>query len=618
MYSSSQDGIAFSPNMMVSPVSGIGKDQFQPRIQVGPGGVIHVAWGDQRNGEPDIYYANSTTNGLSFNPSVRVDDAAIEQRSFSPALGVDSLGEVHVAWWDNRTPGVVGFIYQTFYSRGGNPYFSPGHFDSPVIDLGAVPSALVCATADIAAADGTSVTVDISTAPSGSGPWSGPASIPAVGGPGGPPAARYVRWHVDLSTSNLARTPSVASLRLDFHVHPVSGSFVSRPVVLPFPLRTADVIWTEENSGEGAASLSIEVSSDNGSRWQQARPGLPFEFTGTGRVLMYRVDLAGSSSSTPTLSYLYFDLRMESVPSDVRISAGRSATTVWSQSGPMPTGDAVTVNGLQDSFNRALQDARKSLSANATLRVNISSSTPGILEISGIRVSYDLPPAILSRDPTGAVTLDEGGTFQFGVSAADSDNDPLGSRWLLDGIQVETNALSFIYRPDFTSSGLHNLTVMVSDGILSASATWMVTVRDVNRPPAIQRASPEDHIMLKAGDSQRFEVKASDPDGDRLIYAWSVSGSPAPSADDYLDFTAPRTPGTYNLEVNISDGKDTVSKVWTVEVYKMPASAGPKASFPAVQAAAGIILVLAAVLAVMVLRKPARRRTPKRHRGKRA
>ncbi len=616
MYSSSQDGIVFTPNIFVSPVSGIGKDQYQPRIQVGPGGVLHVIWEDQRNGDSDIFYANSTTNGLSFNPFVRVDDAAIEQRSATPALAVDSLGEVHVAWWDNRTPGSVGFIYQVFYSRGENPYFSSGHFDSPVIDLGAVPSALVCATADIAAPGGTTVTVNITTAPGPSGPWSGPFSISTVGVTGGPPAARYIRWQVDLSTENQALSPSIASLRLDFWVHPVSGSFLSRPIVLPFPLRTADVLWTEGKSGDGPTALSVQVSADNGSHWQEARPGLPFEFSGTGRVLVYRVDLSGSSSSTPTLSYIFFDLQMESALSDVRVTAGRSATTVWSQPGPAPTGEATTIGALQDSFNRAIQDARRTLSGNATLRINISSSTPGIARVSGIKILYDLPPVVTSRDPTGEAALDEGDSLTFRVTATDPDNDPMSSRWLLDGTQVETNALGFIYLPDFTASGLHNLTVVVSDGLLTASVKWMVTVRDVNRPPAIQRSSPGDIVTLQAGGTQRFEVRSADPDGDQLIYAWSVSGTAAPSTDDFLDFTAPRTPGTYYIQLNISDGKDTVSKVWTAEVYKTPGMPGPTRAFPWVTAAAGVLLVLATLLAVLVILRRARPGRSKRRRGR--
>jgi hypothetical protein len=235
------------------------------------------------------------------------------------------------------------------------------------------------------------------------------------------------------------------------------------------------------------------------------------------------------------------------------------------------------------------------------VRLNFTSAAPGVITVKNIRVAYDLPPVMLTKDPAGPASVEEGGALAFGVTAADPDNDPLSSRWLLDGLQVETGALAFVYRPDYASSGVHNLTVTVSDGALTVSATWLVTVADVNRPPVIEETSPEDQLPLAVGVTARFDVRASDPDGSPLVYSWSVDGTPAGSNDRSFDYSAPKTPGAHSVAVVISDGRDAVNHTWAVEVYKPAEPPVNRPALPVVQIAAGVLLALAFILAVVLL-----------------
>jgi len=410
----------------------------------------------------------------------------------------------------------------------------------------------------------------------------------------------------------------VSSIHLGYRTHPASGTLSSRPITIPYALRTADVYSNEGKAGEGPTSISVELSANNGSTWQEARAGLPFEFTGAGRVLLYRVRFGGSSSSTPTLSALFLELRMETYPSDLRVTMGRSQVTVWNL--PGLSGNAtLTSPELRDDFNRQIQEAWRASVENATIRLNFTSATPGVITVKNIRIGYDLPPRILSREPAGPASVVEGGSLAFGVTVLDLDNDPLSSRWLLDGTQVETGALGFIYRPDYTESGVHNLTVVVSDGVLSASVSWIVTVADVNRPPIIESTSPGDHITLRIKEGARFDLKATDPDGSPLIYSWQVSGQPTGSNDRSFDYVAPGTPGVFSVTVNISDGRDSASHTWVVEVYKAPVGPTVKPDFPFVQAAAGIMMALAMALAVLLfVRRPRGGKRPGRRRKRRA
>ena len=614
MYSGSADGIIFSANLMISPASGVGKDQFQPRIRAGPGGTMHVSWHDRGDGYPHIRYTNFTSGAKSFGPAWRADDAPDDTLCYSPVPGVDSLGNVHLAWWDNRTrQGAFGTNFQIFHALGSNPRFPGGVYLSPAVDLGAAPSALAGASAVNDTPANTSLSVQLCTSAGDSGPWSGFFNLSAVGSPAGPPPARFVRWKVELGTREPTSTPSLGAVALSYLVHPASGALTSRPVTLPYAVRTAGVYWTEGRSGDGPASLAVELSSNNGSTWQEARPGLPFEFSGAGRVLVYRVRFSGSSSSTPTLSSVSLDLRMETYPTDVRFTMGRSAVTVWSLPGILGAAPQTSPD-LREDFNRQVQEAYRASLQNATIRLNLTSATPGVVAVQNIRIAYDLPPVILSKEPSSSPSVEEGGALAFGVTAVDPDNDPLSSRWLLDGLQVETGALAFVYRPDHASSGVHNLTVVVSDGALSVSATWLVSVSDVNRPPQIRSTAPGDRLALRTGEQARFEVQAVDPDGSPLVYEWSAAGAPSGSNDRSFDYVAPRTPGVYAITVNISDGAASVNHTWTAEVYKPVDVPAPQKPLQAVQIAAGVLLALSAALAVAlaVRRRPAAGRPARR------
>jgi hypothetical protein len=604
-HSYSQDGITFSTNALVNGQAGPGKNQYQPKIRVGPDGVLHVVWHDYRSTEPDIYYANSTSGGSYFNTPVRVDDGSIEVLSYSPALGIDSLGVVHTVWWDNRTAANMGYNYQMFYSRGVHPYFRDGSYETGTLDLGTEPSSMVSVCATAQKPNGTLVGIFIRTAPRSGGSWSGWENVGFCATQAVRPSTRpgqLVQWRVELVTSWYDSTPSVSTLQLSYLFHPPSGSYTSRAATFPYALRSASVNMVSGKQGDGRAGLSLQLSADNGSRWSEAQPGIPVRFTGNGRVLVYRIDMQGSSSTTPILSSIIIDLRMESIPSDVGVSIGRSAAAVWTMPGPFQPGEIMSSPELQDHFNKAVLEARKAGRENAQIRLNMTSATPGILKVSDIRIMYDLPPSFNSLEPDQNTGVDEGGALTFTVTASDPDNDALSFRWTLDGSLVQPGGTSYVFRPDHTESGQRNVTVTVSDGFLSASYSWSVPVRDVNRPPVVESTSPECRTSMQARQTARFEVRASDPDGDILNYVWSFGGANAPSEQDYFDLTGPAEPGQYEVSVNISDGKNTTVHSWLVEVLRQPPAPDPyipRAPWPLMVGL--ILLALAAAAGARIL-----------------
>ena len=114
---STDGGRSFSTNVYVNDVAP--QAQQEPDIAVDSAAnpvLVHVVWTDYRNlgtTGPDIYYANSTDGGLSFNPNVRLNTDAGAAEQGSPAIAVASDRSVDVVWRDSRVPAQGADIYFT-------------------------------------------------------------------------------------------------------------------------------------------------------------------------------------------------------------------------------------------------------------------------------------------------------------------------------------------------------------------------------------------------------------------------------------------------------------------------------------------------------------------------
>src|SRR2546428_5175461 len=99
---SANGGASFSANVRVNDV--VTNSQSEPHIAVDPVNphLVHVVWTDSRSPitGPDIYYANSTDGGLSFNPSVRVNDDVMSAEQGQPAIAVAPNRDVYVVCRD--------------------------------------------------------------------------------------------------------------------------------------------------------------------------------------------------------------------------------------------------------------------------------------------------------------------------------------------------------------------------------------------------------------------------------------------------------------------------------------------------------------------------------------
>jgi hypothetical protein len=96
-------------------------------------------------------------------------------------------------------------------------------------------------------------------------------------------------------------------------------------------------------------------------------------------------------------------------------------------------------------------------------------------------------PIITSNFPVSlSLTVSEGDTTVFNISSYDADGTITDTYWYLDDLLTEYDSASLIANFTYTwpsnSAGDHNLTVTVTDGNLSSSLVWNITVLNVETP----------------------------------------------------------------------------------------------------------------------------------------
>jgi len=99
-FAKSSDGKTFSKNIIVNDYIG-DANQLNPEIVVDSDGVIYVAYEDDRLGKSDIYLTRSLDGGLTFGPSVRVNNETEGYQSY-PSMVVNQTGVLFIAWQDSR------------------------------------------------------------------------------------------------------------------------------------------------------------------------------------------------------------------------------------------------------------------------------------------------------------------------------------------------------------------------------------------------------------------------------------------------------------------------------------------------------------------------------------
>jgi hypothetical protein len=292
----------------------------------------------------------------------------------------------------------------------------------------------------------------------------------------------------------------------------------------------------------------------------------------------------------------------------------RYVDRIWVVDGDIPYGDVLTysVDYVPTGFSIELDqtsgtmkiippkdyNGRNPITIIVTDRFGLNCSQTLMIHVREVND----PPAIPGSFPGGDKrTIAENTSTDFSVVAADVDNPytDLHFTWYFDGKKAATGA-NYTYFADFESSGSHNLTAVVDDGLDNVFRTWNLTVTNVNRPPEnVSIISPANGTNLPYGAKANFTAAASDPDGDALTFTWKDTNGKVLGAGRSFE-TKSLSKGKHVVTLEVSDGNATASKTVTISVVPPPEQRTP--GFPAVS------LLAAAAVSTLVFRarRPAR------------
>ncbi|MAE42607.1 hypothetical protein CMO93_02460 [Candidatus Woesearchaeota archaeon] len=163
----------------------------------------------------------------------------------------------------------------------------------------------------------------------------------------------------------------------------------------------------------------------------------------------------------------------------------------------------------------------------------------------------------------------EGNGVRIELSADDPDNDELSYSVvsLPENAKLRDNVFTWKPDYDFVLNGTQKdlwIEFIVNDGAEESRQTAIIKVFNKNRAPEI--ADFSDNLVVFKDEPTLFEVNAVDEDGNELKYEWDFGFLEKFENDENKHQRTFTTTGSKEVTVTVSDGKESVSKVWNVEV----------------------------------------------------
>ncbi len=536
--------------------------------------------------------------------TVRAAFLAIEgTNSDSDPTGATNIAEINANAQPGWTPGPNNTLYDMFtlavVATGQSPVFVNGNLLDPAAAANQPPvlapigakavneGQALAFTATATDPDGNALTFTAGNLPTG-------ATLSAAGAFSWTPAFdQGGNYNVTITVTDNG-SPAAS----DFEIVTVTVGNVNRPPVL-------GAIAASQTATEGVLkTIPITATDPDGDGMTIAGSNLP-----TGATVTDNLNGTATFAWTPSLTqagaYPNVTITVTDSGSPAQSATTQFTITVVDANQPpvlAPIGAKTTNEGQLLAFTATATDPDSSvltfsagnLPSGATLTpAGAFSWTPATGQIGNFSVTITVadngtpsqtdaetftitvgninrPPVL---NPIGAKTVNEGQLLAFTATASDPDGNALGftSANLPSGATLAPTG-AFSWTPGYTQAGNYSVTIDVSDGALSASETFTISVGNVDRPPVLS-PSPIGNRSLNVGQTLTIAITASDADGDVLTFtgtnlpagATLVDGGPGAATFSWTP-TAAQTGSFPNVTITVSDGVLTDAEVFTITV----------------------------------------------------
>ncbi len=554
-------GASFHDNRKVADLNA--GYQGTPSIVTDHDDRVHIVFEDGRNGNLDIYYTNSS-NYVQFTDNIRVDDTgnlAISQGYADVSLGPD--GRLHTVWMDERKS-----VFGIYYSNT-QYYKNRGEYSSPTLDPGRDLADNITAYLNYSSyiPDGTAINVSWALSHD-SLHWSyyynvsdNFSFVPGID-PGY--SVRYIRIFLDMDGNSMT-TPIFRGITLEGMTYPDEGIYLSKSLHnSPYSLNNITLNYVNMCHKSARPFFSVY----DGEYPQEITSNAKYEFQNNENDFYWELHLGSSGNVTPEISGIAFIINMSSFPRNVTIDLYDDGDMDWFHEGQLK-GPFIASFSLDDVIGME------------GIRFNISTDTPGTINLIDPLLRYNSPPFIISNYPLSKnLKGSDKESLHFSINATDAE-DPFPSvNWYVDDVW-RASGDNFIYDMMKEDLGIHKVMSVVGDGEFQVNRTWDVEVLHENRPPFIYNRDPDEDDFLRTikghiSPEYTFTAEALDPDGDILTYRWFLNDSLIDiNTSSVVIFFTEFQRGNHTLVCNVTDGFLWDSAAWNLSIQFAPDLSDP-------------------------------------------
>jgi len=192
--------------------------------------------------------------------------------------------------------------------------------------------------------------------------------------------------------------------------------------------------------------------------------------------------------------------------------------------------------------------------------------------VNGIVVDYHSGRAISNYPPRIKAIATDANTILFNQSvkiyctAYDRDMDQLSYRWIIGSDTIASNNAQILWTAPPKES-IYKVICIVSDGVNNpvCDSILLTVVASINHPPIIEKLSAAQRA-IEPSDTTYISCRASDPDGDSLVYFWSAKNGTLGSGDTLVFWIAPDSAGYFYIVCYVIDkrGGEAIDSVGIV------------------------------------------------------